>query len=211
MAAGAERPLGRRETAKVATRAALQQAANRLFEAQGYDRTTVQEIANAAGVTERTFFRYFGSKDELLADLILGGLPLLQEMIVRRPQKEPPLTAVRNAVLASVDAAGGRGRPTLAQMFEGGPPGLRLQSAGAGLLLRFEAAVADALRQRTSGSAQTGTDPCLLQYRCQVLAAAAVAACRRALIRNAELMAQGRGSRQELTRLIEEGFATLGA
>ena len=50
------------------TRARLLAAALDLFARQGYDRTTVAEIAAAAGVTEMTFYRHFGSKDQLLLD-----------------------------------------------------------------------------------------------------------------------------------------------
>jgi AcrR family transcriptional regulator len=55
-------------------RTRLQQAALRLFREKGYDRTTATEIAACAGVTERTFFRHFPDKREVLFD---GG-PVLQ-------------------------------------------------------------------------------------------------------------------------------------
>lgn len=50
------------------TRARLQTAALELFARQGYEATTVAQIAAAAGVTEMTFYRHFGTKDQLLLD-----------------------------------------------------------------------------------------------------------------------------------------------
>ena len=71
--------IGRREANKRATRSALQDAASRLFAEHGFGGTTVRDIADAAGVTERTFFRYFAGKEELMLDDILEWLPGLQQ------------------------------------------------------------------------------------------------------------------------------------
>jgi AcrR family transcriptional regulator len=57
---------GLRERKKQRTRQALYEAATRLFLAQGYARTTVAEIAAEAGVSEKTLFNYFSSKEDLL-------------------------------------------------------------------------------------------------------------------------------------------------
>jgi AcrR family transcriptional regulator len=57
---------GRREANKQRTRDLLEDAALRLFLEQGYDQTSVTEVAAAAGVAERTFFRYFASKEEVV-------------------------------------------------------------------------------------------------------------------------------------------------
>jgi AcrR family transcriptional regulator len=71
------------------TRARLLAAALDLFARQGYDRTTVAEIAAAAGVTEMTFYRHFGSKDQLLLDDPYD--PLIAGAIADQPTGLPPL------------------------------------------------------------------------------------------------------------------------
>lgn len=57
---------GRRETHKASTRRALENAALRRFARDGFDQTSVDSIAADAGVSTRTFFRYFATKDEVL-------------------------------------------------------------------------------------------------------------------------------------------------
>lgn len=81
------------------TRARLLAAALDLFTHQGYDRTTVAEIAAAAGVTEMTFYRHFGSKDQLLLDDPYD--PLIAASIGDQPTGLPALSrAVRGIRVA---------------------------------------------------------------------------------------------------------------
>lgn len=61
-----ERPAGLRERKKMQTRLAIRREAFRLFEEQGYAETTIEQIAAAAEVSPRTFYRYFGVKEALL-------------------------------------------------------------------------------------------------------------------------------------------------
>ncbi|MFJ3259943.1 TetR/AcrR family transcriptional regulator [Pseudomonas sp. NPDC086581] len=61
---------GLRERQKVARRQAISQAAVELFRLQGYGTTTVEQIAERAGVSPPTVFNYFGSKQEILNDLL---------------------------------------------------------------------------------------------------------------------------------------------
>jgi len=66
----------------------------------GFDGVTIDDIAVEAGVSRRTFFRYFASKEDvLLADHQLR-LEELQEAFGGRPREEPVLTALRNALLS---------------------------------------------------------------------------------------------------------------
>jgi AcrR family transcriptional regulator len=57
---------GRRQLKKLATRAALNRAAAKLFASHGYEHTTVDDLCREANVSLRTFFRYFESKDDVL-------------------------------------------------------------------------------------------------------------------------------------------------
>ncbi|WP_162908251.1 TetR family transcriptional regulator [Allorhizocola rhizosphaerae] len=95
--------LNRRETHKQQTRAALEDAALALFGRKGYEETTVEEIAAEAGVSVRTFFRYFASKRHVLfGDVAYHRISLLGERLAKRPPEEDPLDSVR-AVLEELD------------------------------------------------------------------------------------------------------------
>ncbi|RZS44498.1 TetR family transcriptional regulator [Herbihabitans rhizosphaerae] len=72
---------GARRRDSAATRRALLDAARKLFADKGFDRTTVRDIAAAAGVNQALLFRYFGSKEELLgAVLSAPGAALLADV-----------------------------------------------------------------------------------------------------------------------------------
>jgi len=96
---------GRRERKKLETRAALEQAALRLFAEKGYEQTTVEEIAEAADVAVRTFFRYFSSKQHVLfGDAAHDRIQRMRAELAARPADEPILTSLR-AVLELLDIA----------------------------------------------------------------------------------------------------------
>ena len=101
-----EGTLGRREENKQRTRSALEHAAARLFDERGFGATTVRDIAAAAGVGERTFFRYFPSKEDLVLQEVRDLLPGLMEVVRERPAAESPLVALREAILAWLAATG---------------------------------------------------------------------------------------------------------
>jgi AcrR family transcriptional regulator len=98
-APGAGTP-GRRERKKQRTREALIDAAFTLFAAKGYDATTVEEIADAVDVSARTFFRDFASKEHVALTVQEEQRTALLAALAARPAQEPPLTALRNAVVA---------------------------------------------------------------------------------------------------------------
>src|SRR3954467_13351714 len=85
-------------------RGRLEQAALELYTERGFDQTTVAEIANRAGLTERTFFRHFADKREVL----FWGGGALQELLVSSVADAPESTAPIDAVAAAFEGAGAR-------------------------------------------------------------------------------------------------------
>ena len=85
-------------------RDALAAAAESLFLTHGFEETTVEEIAQAAGVSRRTFFRYFESKEDVLAVHAERFGEELYAALAARPLDEPPLLAIRNAIVPALEA-----------------------------------------------------------------------------------------------------------
>jgi len=89
--------VGLRERKKARTRASLREHALRLFREQGYQATTVEQIAAAAEVSPSTFFRYFPTKEDVVLqdDMDIRML----DALARQPADLPPIPAVRAAML----------------------------------------------------------------------------------------------------------------
>jgi AcrR family transcriptional regulator len=89
-----------RERTRRAVHAEITQTALRLFVEQGFDATTVDQIAAAAGISRRSFFHYFGSKE----DVVLGDLEALglrvRDALEARPATETAWEALRAAFMA---------------------------------------------------------------------------------------------------------------
>jgi AcrR family transcriptional regulator len=128
-------------------RGRLEQAALELYRERGFDQTTVAEIAERAGLTERTFFRYFADKREVL----FWGQDMLREIYVSTiadaPDSATPIDAVAAALLAAAPVF--RDRHDLARQRQAviaANPGLQERE----LLKRasLASAMADALRER---------------------------------------------------------------
>ncbi|MGW8888891.1 TetR family transcriptional regulator [Streptomyces sp. NPDC055749] len=102
----AELPAGLRERRKRRTRDALLHAALELFTTQGYERTTVDEIAEAVEVSQRTFFRYFANKEEAAFAVQTMVESRFFAELRQRPAAETPFEAMRAAVLCSWDSIG---------------------------------------------------------------------------------------------------------
>jgi AcrR family transcriptional regulator len=88
--------MGLRERKKVKTRTTIQQQALRLFREQGYEATTVSQIAEVAEVSESTFFRYFPTKEDIL--LWDEFDPMIIEVIRAQPAGVKPIASLRGAI-----------------------------------------------------------------------------------------------------------------
>jgi AcrR family transcriptional regulator len=83
-------------------RGRLAQAALELYGERGFEQTTVAEIAKRAGLTERTFFRHYADKREVL----FAGGAVLEDLFVRAVADAPDSAAPLDAVAAALEAAG---------------------------------------------------------------------------------------------------------
>ncbi len=90
---------------RAALRTEIIHAARDLFVTRGFDATTVDDIATAVGISRRSFFRYFGTKEDvLLTDLVAQGEAIAQALELR-PADEDPWTALLSAMGTARDAA----------------------------------------------------------------------------------------------------------
>ncbi len=96
---------GLRERKKFATRQALRRAAIRLAIEGGLDNVLVEDIAEAAGVSARTFNNYFTSKYEAICSLAFDRAVRIGNALLERPAAEPLWTAITNAVMSEYGSA----------------------------------------------------------------------------------------------------------
>jgi AcrR family transcriptional regulator len=128
----------------------LQQAALQLYRERGFDQTTVAEIAQRAGLTERTYFRYFADKREVL----FWGEGALHELFVNAVVDAPDSVAPIDAVAAGLEAAADlfderRNQARQRQAVIAANPGL--QERELIKLASLAAGIADALHHRGVG------------------------------------------------------------
>jgi AcrR family transcriptional regulator len=85
-----------RDRKKLKTRISVQQQAMRLFQKQGYNETTVEQIAEAAEISPSTFFRYFPTKESVVLTDFYD--PLILELMAAQPKDLSPLEALRRTL-----------------------------------------------------------------------------------------------------------------
>jgi len=128
-------------------RGRLEKAAMELYVERGFDETTVAEIAKRAGLTERTFFRHFADKREVL----FAGAAMLQELLVGAVADAPSDLPPVDAAIAGVKAGGAliqERRAFARQRYEIIAANAELQERELIKLASLSVALADTLRQR---------------------------------------------------------------
>jgi AcrR family transcriptional regulator len=153
-----------RERKKARTRASLREHALRLFREQGYQATTVEQIAAAAEVSPSTFFRYFPTKEDVVLqdDMDIR----LVEALARQPADLKPLAAVRAAMRQAWDSFTPE---EWAQIREGGKLSMYVPEIRARAMNEFSRTI-NVISEALAG--RVGRDPDDLQVR--VLAGAVV-------------------------------------
>jgi AcrR family transcriptional regulator len=150
-------PPSLRERKKAKTRKVLADTATELFAEQGFDHTTVEEIAEACDVSPRTFFRYFASKEDVLFAVGDERLRQLLDAIASRPSGEAPLRSMREAALSLVpEYTSERARLITRKRIIAETQTLR--SRGLERQLGWEDAVTDALGQRITDAGPGGIE-----------------------------------------------------
>ena len=184
---------GLREQRKARTRKAIQEHALRLFLANGYDATTVEQIAAAAEVSPMTFFRYFPSKEAVVENDEYD--PLLIDFIRAQPADLGPLAALREAVVRGMRAVYDTDKDALLVRTRLilTTPALRGRQWRNGD--NTQALFVEALAARTGGE---------VTFELRVLAAAALGALTTAL----STWVDGEGA-DDLPTLMERGFDAL--
>jgi AcrR family transcriptional regulator len=162
---------GRRDRKKNETRQALREAAHRLFAEKGFSATTIDDIAAAADVSRRTFFRYYDSKDDLLRTDAADLLPVVLAALRARPAGEPPLTSIVAALRTII---GPEGPPALAETLASPLGGIRARLSMIRVLADWERGIADTLIARAGITEPTEED----RLRAVVTACAATSAMR---------------------------------
>ncbi len=193
---------GLRERKKAMTRRALEDAALELFARQGFEHTTVDEIADACNISPRTYFRYFATKEDVLFGDTGGNSDArraeLVETISARPAGEPLLRSVREAMLTLTSHLE-HDRPLLVAKSKIMAANPMLRTRSVERQRDWEAAITEALQRR---DAVDGAARSLLELR--LLAGVATAALRAACD---TWVADG----GELRPLVSEAFDRLAA
>jgi AcrR family transcriptional regulator len=155
-------PPSLRERTRLAVQAELIDVAQGLFVERGYEATTVDAIAEAAGLSKRSFFRYFGSKE----DLVMGKYDALGEQLkarlTARPADEPAWTALRrmfdDVIAYTADQTNNARMDAMERIVSTTPT---LNAAYLQRLDQMQAEIAGIVRDRehASGRTRPDTDP----------------------------------------------------
>jgi AcrR family transcriptional regulator len=185
-------PVGISERKRRAVRTELSEVALQLLTDRDFESVTVDEIAAAAGVSRRTFFRYFASKEDVVFAFLDQGAMRLCEEVVARPPEEAPVSAVHHALRQHMVAY--QRSTDLARLVRE-TPSLRAREHVNREQLRL--GIVDALGRRLGVDAEKDTRP-------HVLASIALAPLDAAFV----TWFSGARSGEDLGELLDEALAT---
>lgn len=191
-----EAPVSRRERKKQQTRYALRDAALRLFATKGFERTTVEDITEAADVSPRTFFLHFASKEDVLLDPLYERLSAARAQLAATPPDRDPVELLRDMLRAMLSRLpeGVADRVTLLLQA-------RIREDAARVLARMAERLHGLAEEATRAvAARTGEDPGKDLYP-QLLVAVAMSALKVGLTTWYQ-----RGGRDGFAALVEEAF-----
>ena len=160
---GRAAPSGLQRKKRELVRGEISRVAWRLFAAEGYEAITVEEIARVTGVSRRTFFRYFSSKEDVLVETSDTLAEDLLQAFSRRPARESPLVAVHRALRPVVEARladAGQARAIIRLLRES----RTLRRAMLERHARMEERLADLIARRTGADPREDPTPALLAF-----------------------------------------------
>ena len=143
-------------------RDAIYDAAIELFSVKGFDETTVEEIAQAAGVSRRSFFRYYATKDDLLAQSVVAYGVALTESIEACPTTFTQIELLRETVFAGIRHT--TSQPLTRQIIEISQRSISARRAHASRLMEVEDSVSAAYALRLKNSSKNDLKPRLLAH-----------------------------------------------
>jgi AcrR family transcriptional regulator len=187
---------GRRQQKKQATRAALNEAATRLFATKGYEQTSVDDLCREADVSLRTFFRYFEGKEDVLFARDMDIEPFLGTLRATPPD-HPALRAFGDAYLAQPRLSAADVAQAV-QFHRAMGDSAVLQGRYVMGIEHFRAAVARALADRAGRPAPTDADHL-------------AAALGQSTLDHAYKRWLARDGRGDLRTIVKQAFATLGS
>jgi AcrR family transcriptional regulator len=136
--------VGLRETKKLATRQHIADVAMRFFATRGFDRVTVAEVAAEAGVSEKTVFNYFPTKEDLFYDEVPERARRLADAIRSRPEGESIVATLRRLQIGECGRLCSPGFAIFARVIE---ESQALQAKELEIMSQFVQAVSDALAE----------------------------------------------------------------
>lgn len=154
-------------------RDAIFDAAIDLFAAKGFDETTVEEVAQAAGLSRRSFFRYFANKDDLLAQNVLNYGAVLAEAVEACPSGMAPLEVIRETISSGVKHVAAQTRTR--QIIEIAVRSPSARRSHLSRMIDVEDRLAEAFAARLKNSSRNELKPRLLAGLTLVVMNAAIA------------------------------------